>query len=291
MCQVDSATRQLFISDTGADRVLVVDVDSGSFGYDAKPIFHVYSATEDTFYYSVWHGILWSVLGSVPRPSGLALSSSTVYVGSYSTGAIHALDRTTGRLTQLVTVAVSNSILGLALNPAGGLVFADDTTKGISTVAVTSSCATAAVGAGACTNGVTDSGETDVDCGGTSCARCAAGQQCTAGSDCASGACASGVCITATPVLQDSSFLWNYLDSPFYANSFVHHLIHDNHGRAGYRNVYPIHDAGFCETAGLTFSNFTQNSNGTWVVRRIAPPPPPPAPHLVPHPTSAPHPP
>ncbi|SRR6266540_478206 len=45
-----------------------------------------------------------------------------------------------------------------------------------------------------CSNTRRDSSETDVDCGGDSCAPCAANRKCTANDDCASGTCTSGNC-------------------------------------------------------------------------------------------------
>lgn len=40
-----------------------------------------------------------------------------------------------------------------------------------------------------CTDGILSTGETDVDCGGTTCGKCANGKTCAAVSDCASGFC------------------------------------------------------------------------------------------------------
>ena len=59
---VDDASRTLYVTDTGADRVVAVEMDTGYWGYDAKPIFPVYSSPAATFNYSVWHG-------SAPRRS------------------------------------------------------------------------------------------------------------------------------------------------------------------------------------------------------------------------------
>ena len=49
-----------------------------------------------------------------------------------------------------------------------------------------------------CTDGDKNGQETDVDCGGSSCARCADDKACDVGSDCAGGTCSSGTCHTPT---------------------------------------------------------------------------------------------
>src|SRR6201999_2891173 len=52
-----------------------------------------------------------------------------------------------------------------------------------------------------CTDGVKSGTETDTDCGGSSCAPCAAGMSCAANRDCTSGVCATGTC--AEPSCSD----------------------------------------------------------------------------------------
>jgi hypothetical protein len=54
-----------------------------------------------------------------------------------------------------------------------------------------------------CTDGIRDGTETDIDCGGSSCPKCANGKTCGVGSDCSSGTCTGGICsppgnVTAT---------------------------------------------------------------------------------------------
>jgi len=66
--------------------------------------------------------------------------------------------------------------------------------------------------------------------------------------------------------MQNSSFLWNYLDSEFYSNSFAHHLIHGDMGAASYLNPYPIMEPGFCASVGMTRSNFSTNAQGEAII-------------------------
>jgi hypothetical protein len=49
-----------------------------------------------------------------------------------------------------------------------------------------------------CSDGIKNGTETDVDCGGSTCPRCAIGKTCTSRNDCASARCAGGTCQTCT---------------------------------------------------------------------------------------------
>ena len=106
----------------------------------------------------------------------------------------------------------------------------------------------------ACSDGAQNGDETGVDCGGPACARCGLGGGCAADNDCQTGACSAGVCVeSASDHGSTGEFLWGYLDSEFYANSFAHHMINGNHSdmAASYLNPYPIMEDEFCETVGI----------------------------------------
>merc|ERR1719161_1796017 len=87
---IDASTRELFVSDTGANRVLRIEIDSGRHAYDAKEQYPIYSSPESSFNYSVWEGLQWAVVGRVHRPSGIALSATTLYVASFDNGTVSA---------------------------------------------------------------------------------------------------------------------------------------------------------------------------------------------------------
>jgi len=233
-------------------------VDTGYFGYDAKPTWPIFSSPSSNFIYSVWHGINYTVAASIPRASGVAITSTTLYVSSYASGMIYAYDRATGRIAQMVAVAAANSVSGLTLSPQGALVFVDQTEKTVKRIDVTTPCSSVGVGSGHCVNGAKDSDETGVDCGGSSCVRCAEGQMCASGNDCSSGTCGgSGLCIAQARTIQTNQYLWSYLDSDFYRNSFAHHMIHGDMGAASYMNPYPIMESGFCDTVGMVRHNYS----------------------------------
>ena len=109
--ELDASSRELFVADTGNDRVLRVMVDTGHYLQDAKARFPIYSSPEASFNYTIWEGLQWSVLGVLDRPNTLALAKDVVYVGSDTLGKIFAFDRATGVVLKSVTVVTSDRAL------------------------------------------------------------------------------------------------------------------------------------------------------------------------------------
>ena len=263
---LDASARELFVADVGHDRLLRVHVDSGAWLEDAKPLFPIYSSPEASFNYSVWAGLQWEVVGAVPRPSGLALAASVVYVGSHALGEVFAFDRTSGELMQVVTATTQPySLRGLSLSPLDGAVWFVHA-GGIGALRVSSPCDDDSDSSplATCGNGVLDGAteETGVDCGGRFCARCAIGAACAVGTDCTSSSCGGGgVCEAAAGGHGGTGeFLWDYLDSERFQQSFMHHMAHGDMGGASYLNPYPIMEADFCETVG------TANGSGVGAI-------------------------
>jgi len=266
---LDAAARKLYISDSGADRIVVVDVDSGRYVRDAKvaapdaPAYQIYSSPEASFNYSVWDGLVYATYARVPMPSGIALSATALYVASHATGQVYGFDRATGVLAQVVAVAPPATLVGIALAPptiaagaqvAEQLYAIDQAAAAVRVVRPAQPCAAGALASSQvvqqCANGVRNAEESDVDCGGRACARCAVGQSCLVASDCESSVCSRGVCAASVPLVHSASFLTSYLSSDFYSNSFAHHMIHGDMGGASYLNPYPIMAADFCSSVG-----------------------------------------
>ena len=107
---MDGSTRELFIADTGADRIVKVMADTGHYSRDAKQpstdgtfeAYAIYSSPEAAFNYSVWDGLVYSTFAHVPMPSGLVHTTTTVYAASHSSGYIYAFSRSTGILLQVL---------------------------------------------------------------------------------------------------------------------------------------------------------------------------------------------
>ena len=266
---VDSFSRTLYVADTGSDRVVSVAIDSGRYARDAKLSYPIFSSPEASFNYTEWDGLRYEVIASVPTPSGLALSGSTLYIGSYSTGIVHAVHTGTGALAQVAALAPPGALLGLAVGVAGGgppaLWYINGAERRVMRVEVERGCGGERLASTECADGQRNGEETDVDCGGRLCARCNLGEACAKDSDCASDRCVfpggasggasggapRGACGAEERVEHASTFLLSYLNSAFYNASFAHHMLHGDMGGASYRNPYPIMDDDFCATVGI----------------------------------------
>ena len=246
---LDATTRELFVCDTGGDRLLRVQADSGTFARDARGEYPIYSSPEARFNYSVWEGLEWGLFGELPRPSGLALSEEVVYVSSHSSGLIKAFARPSGRLLQVI-YDVPGAVSGLALDHIGVLWLLDGASQLVMQLEVETACGATESDDDGCTDGVRGGEEADVDCGGRVCARCSVGAACASASDCVSFACSGGQC-ASRPEEGTSAFLGTYLSSSFYQNSFAHHLAHGDMGGASYLNPYPIMSETFCDSVGV----------------------------------------
>ncbi len=233
----------------------MVDVDSGHYERSARGLFPIYSSPEPAFNYSLWRGLAWSVVGSVPQPSGLALHGRMLYVGSHRSGDVHAFDLESGLLVQRVSLTggVEDSAGRRAL---GALAFDHDGTlwftrgKSVMHVEVDVACEPATgngAGGNACSDGVRNGDESDADCGGSVCARCALGDTCTRPNDCASGTCDDGACVASPPLPHSSAFYWDYLDSDWHKESFLFNMVHGDMSGASYLNPYPIMEPTFCD--------------------------------------------
>lgn len=116
---LDVERRRLYIADTGNDRVLWVNVDSGEFERDLIPI------NEPLAEFSVYTGVEWGVFAEgIDRPSGIAANDQRLFVGSYGTGEIIAYDlETDAELARFDTQGTG--LMGLELSPEGDLWFVD----------------------------------------------------------------------------------------------------------------------------------------------------------------------
>mmetsp|Transcript_35125 Transcript_35125/g.92209 ORF Transcript_35125/g.92209 Transcript_35125/m.92209 type:complete len:740 (-) Transcript_35125:30-2249(-) len=262
---IDESTRELFVADSGGDRVVRVLLESGSYARDAKlntsthAAYSVYSSPEPQFTYSVWDGLQFDTFAAVSRPSGIAVSPTTVYVGSYSDGTIHAFLRSNGHQLQVISALVlPNTLTGLTLetnytDAEGTLYFtAGAQLKRVRVPSLDgSACMSGMAHDDGCADGIRNGEESGVDCGGRLCARCAVGQVCSADSDCATSNCTTaGLCGVAEVFEHSPEHLEAYLNSAFYQQSFLHHGIHRDTMGASYLNPYPIMEPDFCDEVG-----------------------------------------
>ena len=127
----------------------------------------------------------WRVLGAVTRPSGLAARDGIVYVGSHTSGDVHALDVSSRRLLQIVSLVPSGGLGALTFDVAGVLWFAAGAS--VSHVEVSSACAVVGDAGGSCADGAEQ--RRDGRRLRRARSRCAVGLKCSEATDCASGVC------------------------------------------------------------------------------------------------------
>jgi hypothetical protein len=114
---LDHATRQLFIADTGANRILVVNPDSGKYLRDARAEYTQFSSQLPSFQYSIWGCTEFYEFAKVESPSGLVVTQDKVFVAEFETGKIHAFSKAGVLLETFETPALVGGLYSLALSP------------------------------------------------------------------------------------------------------------------------------------------------------------------------------
>jgi len=115
---LDHASRHLYISDTGANRVLVVAVDSGKYLKDARVEYPIFSSQLPSFQYSIWGCTKFYEFAKVDTPSGIAVSTARVFVAEYNTGNILSFAKDSGNLIQTFSApSLSNGLTSITLSP------------------------------------------------------------------------------------------------------------------------------------------------------------------------------
>jgi len=136
---IHETRRELFISVPGANKILVVDMDSGSFGRSAREEYPIYSNKLPSFEYSIWECVDFGDFASdISTPSGLAISDDRLFVAERDTGTIHVFDiPTTTKLGSIDTGL--HSIGGLAFS-LDTLYFVDEETNALYSVQKNEAC-------------------------------------------------------------------------------------------------------------------------------------------------------
>jgi hypothetical protein len=79
---MDPEERVLYISDTGGNRALHVNPDSGHFLRNAEREFPIYSSNADTFEYTIWGCTEWDAFTEgIDKPLSLHVDGQHFYVG------------------------------------------------------------------------------------------------------------------------------------------------------------------------------------------------------------------
>ncbi|KAK3258791.1 hypothetical protein CYMTET_32180 [Cymbomonas tetramitiformis] len=142
---VDASPHTVYIADTGANRVIALDAASGRFDEHARNDlggnYTIWSSEQATFEYSVYTCARFKNLTTaITHPSGLALHGNVLFVASYSTGEISALNKVTGELIQLLQTS-AQGVNGLAVQASTGrLFYADGPSNSVMAVDPTAAC-------------------------------------------------------------------------------------------------------------------------------------------------------
>ncbi|MBN4081810.1 T9SS type A sorting domain-containing protein [bacterium AH-315-C07] len=122
---LDKFTKWLYIVDGGNQRILGLDITSGSPG--GTPSYGPYETLAE---YTNMSGAIWEVIVSsgLTQPSGIALFGSRLFVSDYSTGDIIIYDKTDVPAKKLGTIKTGNpGIMGIVFGPDGRLWYANAT--------------------------------------------------------------------------------------------------------------------------------------------------------------------
>jgi hypothetical protein len=115
--EIDRDTGILYVADTGNDRVLWIDTNTGTQGDDLDMVM------EHIETYAEWDDTEWGVLADgLDRPGGLALDGAGhVIVAEYGTGILRAYDLDGNELQSLDTGWGAGAAYGIEVGPDGAL--------------------------------------------------------------------------------------------------------------------------------------------------------------------------
>ena len=191
----DPKTRDLYIADTGAGRVLRVDMDSGRLSRSATVEFPIYSSMSPRFAYELWtctedevfidaaklrgrspappaaNGTTTTTTTTtaVFKPSGLALSAALLYVADYETGDVFAFDKVTGlQVGDPVRTGLVRQVMGLTLHPEDGSLWFVSSAGAVGRVRATTACS--GIGGASTTSGAGSSSSSSSSSSGSSAA-------------------------------------------------------------------------------------------------------------------------
>lgn len=144
---VHATRREVFVADPGANRVLAVDADSGSYARTARAEYPIFSNRLPSFEYSIFGCETQREFAvGIQTPSGVALSNDgrRLYVAERATGDILVYEVSTGSLLQRVATGF-RTLGGLAVSPRTGILhFVDESSNALYKVDLDWNCASTA---------------------------------------------------------------------------------------------------------------------------------------------------
>ncbi len=119
---INRETRRLYVADTGNDRVLWLDIDSGTEGESLR-------ANDPGVVRVKWEDADWGVVAEgFDHPGALAMFDDHLLVGEYGTGLLHEIDLEGNTIRTLDTDFGPESLYGIEMGPDGLLWVIDNAT-------------------------------------------------------------------------------------------------------------------------------------------------------------------
>ena len=122
---LDKETGMLYIVDTGNDRILKMDINSGTFLTNLSPY-------EPTAEYSNWGNVTFSLFAdsALTTPSGIDLVGNRIIVSDFATGEIIIYDNSGSAGVELGRIATGTpGIMGVKIGPDGKIWYVNATTN------------------------------------------------------------------------------------------------------------------------------------------------------------------
>ena len=140
---VHDERREIYIAVPGANKIIVVGADSGTFARTAREEFPIFSSRLPSFEYSIWECVEQKDFASgIDMPTGIALSPNgeRLFVAERASGKILVYEISSGSLLFSIDTGLK-TIGGLAFTPATGVLhFVDDETNGLYSVLPRENC-------------------------------------------------------------------------------------------------------------------------------------------------------
>jgi hypothetical protein len=140
---VHPTRREVYISVPGANKIIVVGADSGSFARSAREEYPIFSNRLPSFEYSIWECVEQKDFATgVSIPTGLALSADgeRLFVAERESGKILVFEVSSGAWLYSISTNFK-SIGGLSFSPSSNrLYFVDDETNTLNSVEATAEC-------------------------------------------------------------------------------------------------------------------------------------------------------
>ena len=116
--EVDHAEQALYVSDTGNNRVAVLDINSGTMGPSVGPNYdglRVMNAMMGATLRTVVDGSQWNMAG----PSGLALHNDMIFVTDNGSSRVYAFDKQGELIDWLATGVRFGALMGIEIDDQG----------------------------------------------------------------------------------------------------------------------------------------------------------------------------